>query len=321
MKNYLIGALSILLIGSGCSKVNLYMDGESGETPALVTPEIVARIADPLNDNPFTGILEAYPCVNNSSTYYGNYVNGKLTVFNGYYTIVRGSVFGEYNREISVPAGEYNMIYWGTPKHDDPIDNSPAINVPGITNGVDMSELYFKLRANQDGTYMPTYDLVYALNSVKIGEEPLQASLTRVGVGMKVIVKQADNSIFDSSIADMSIKINGIAEKLNFYTAEPENMTKTVKFGLTRSADSTTMSNATVMMFPSAPSPLMELVVTFKDGSVHTLSQNLKDALAPNTMMTVNIVIGKIVAGDQTGDFSITNWNEENQTIDFPILN
>ena len=53
------------------------------------------------------------------------------------------------------------------------------------------------------------------------------------------------------------ILIGGIAEKINLYTAEPENKTKTVKFDLVRSVDNTEMSNAMVMVFPSAPTPCL----------------------------------------------------------------
>ena len=121
------------------------------EETQLVTPEVRARIADPLNQNPFTGILEIYPCNAETSIYYGNFINGNKTVFNGYYNLILdGHVYGEYNRLLHLPLGTYNMVYWGTPKYDDPIYNTPAINSPGITQGVDLSNLYFRLRADTD---------------------------------------------------------------------------------------------------------------------------------------------------------------------------
>ena len=43
---------------------------------------------------PFTGILEVYPCSPESSIYYGNYISGKLSIFNGLYMIVDGNVSG-----------------------------------------------------------------------------------------------------------------------------------------------------------------------------------------------------------------------------------
>ena len=273
MKKLMIVMLGLLTLVSACSDND--DEGSYGVTSGLITPKISARVTDPLNQNPFTGILEVYPCKDETSIYYGNYINGKLTVFNGYYVILKGDVYGDNNRELHLPIGEYNMVYWGTPKYDEPIYNSPAITHPGLTNGADLAKLYFSLRPNTDGTYMPVYDLVHAIKPAHIGTEDLTASLTRVTAGLKVILKQEDNSAFSSSITSVNVHIGNIAEKMNFYTAEAENMTKTVKFELSRSEDATIMSNPTVMLFPSAPNPLLELFITLADGSVHTLSKAL----------------------------------------------
>ena len=229
-------------------------------------------------------------------------------------------MYGDNNRELHLPIGEYNMVYWGTPKYDEPIYNSPAITHPGLTNGADLAKLYFRLRPNTDGTYMPVYDLVYAIKPVHIGTEDLTASLTRVTAGLKVILKQEDNSAFNSSITSVNVHIGNIAEKMNFYTAEVENMTKTVKFELSRSEDATIMSNPTVMLFPSAPNPLLELFITLADGSVHTLSKSLTSTLSSNTRLTLNIVVGKILPGGDPGNFTIESWNEESETIEFPVV-
>ena len=142
----------------------------------------------------------------------------------------------------------------------------------------------------------------------------------RVVAGLKVIVKTKNNAVINSNITDIKVLIGGIAEKLNLYTAEPSNMTKTVQFNLVRSTDNTEMSNAMVMLFPSAPNPLLTLVITLKDGSVHTLSKNLVSTLTANTRLTVNIVIGDIFAGGSSGKFTIENWNEANETIEFPVV-
>ncbi len=187
MKKLLLGAISFLVLFSACKDDdNVNSNTTPPEETQLVTPEVRARIADPLNQNPFTGILEIYPCNAETSIYYGNFINGNKTVFNGYYTILDGHVYGEYNRLLHLPLGTYNMVYWGTPKYDDPIYNTPAINSPGITQGVDLSNLYFRLRANTDNTYMPVYDLVHAVKPAQIGKEDLQASLTRVTAGLKI---------------------------------------------------------------------------------------------------------------------------------------
>lgn len=325
MKKILFGttALLFLLSVSACCDDDDKTNDEPAqpETVQLISPDVRARIADPLNQTPFTGILEVYPCSPESSIYYGNYVNGKKTVFNGYYTILDGHIYGEYNRPLKLPIGTYNMVYWGTPKYDEPIYNTPAINEPGLTQDADLSTLYFRLRANTDGTYMPVYDLVHAVKPANIGTEDLQAALTRVTAGIRIIAKMQDNAEFNSAITGIQARIGGIAEKMNLYTAEVENTTKIVKFDLERSSDNTIMSNATVMLFPSAENPLLELIITLADGTQHTLSKNLGSTLSPNTKLTLNIILGEIISGGNPGDFSIEDWNEVSETIEFPIIN
>ena len=319
MKNAIVGALSLLILAASCSKGS----EQTETTPKLITPRVTAQVSNSQNEDPFTGVLEIYPCDAGTSVYYGNYINGKLTVFNGYYLIKEGNVFGQNNRELHLPIGNYNMVYWGTPKYDEPIHNSPAINSPGVFTHANLSERYFSLRKSNDndGTYIPVYDLVYALREISIGEENIQASLKRVTSGLKVVLRQEDNSAFNADITGIQVYIGSIAEKLNFYTAEAENMSKTVKFELFRSEDETVMSNPTVMLFPSGPNPLLELVITLADGSKHKLSQALNSTLSSNTLLTLNVVIGKILPGGNPGDFSIEDWNETSETIEFPIIN
>lgn len=89
----------------------------------LVSPSMAVSISNTDGrQSPFTGILTIMPCDANSSIYYGNYVKGKLSPFYGYYRVKDGSFHdNSINREISLPIGTYNMIYWGTP----PIPDSP----------------------------------------------------------------------------------------------------------------------------------------------------------------------------------------------------
>lgn len=325
MKRILFGTTALILLttlATSCDDDDKTTDEPTQpETVQLITPEVRARISDPLNQNPFSGILEIYPCYPETSTYYGNYINGKKTVFNGYYVVLDGHTYGEYNRPLKLPVGTYNMVYWGTPKYDEPIYNTPAINQPGITEEADLSTLYFKLRANTDGTYMPVYDLVHAVKPANIGQEDLQAALTRVTAGIKIIARMQNNAQFNSAITGIQARIGGIAEKINFYTAEVENTTKVVKFNLERSDDNTIMSNATVMLFPSAPNPPLELIITLADGTQYTLSKTLSSTLSPNTKLSLNIILGEIMSGENPGDFSIEDWNEESETIEFPIIN
>ena len=149
------------------------------------------------------------------------------------------------------------MVYWGTPKHEEPIHNSPEINSPGIVKGANLADMYFSLRPYGDGTYKPVYDLVHAVQETRIGSEELHTGLIRVSAGLIVNLRQKDNAVFNSNVKSVKVQIGGIAEKLNFYTAEPVNQTKTVRFDLSRADDNTTMSDATVMLFPSAPNPTL----------------------------------------------------------------
>lgn len=125
---------------------------------------------------------------------------------------------------------------------------------------------------------------------------------------------------FSPDVTGIEARIGSIAESLNFYTAEPSNMTKTVKFDLEFSTDSTSMSNSTVMLFPSGPDPLLELFITLKDGTVRTLSKNLSSTLSANTMLTLNVMIGEILVDGGSGTYSIADWKEESESIDFPIV-
>ncbi len=292
--------------------------GDEGKTN-LVTPGIRAVLDD--SQSLMTGALEVYPCQAGGSIYFGNYVNGSLTPFNGMYYLQNGNIYGDNNREISLPVGLYNMVYWGTPKYEEPIYSNPAISEPGLTLGGDLSQLYLGLRKNlPDTTYYPVFDLVYAVKPTHIGTEELSASLKRQVAGLKVIVKNKNNGILSASIANMQILIGGIAEKLNFYTAEPVNQTKTVTFPLVLSTDGTQMSNATVMLFPSADKPLFQLIITLKNGTVKTYKQNLSSPLKANSKLTLTLTLGDIFSEETSGNFTLDNWEEENETIDIPIL-
>ncbi len=319
MKRLIPGVLGLLLFATACCDDNNDNNSDGDIEQTLVTPALTARISEQASqETPFTGILEVFPCVSGSSDFFGNYFNGKLSVFSGFYTIVQGEVFGENNRMIHLPIGSHKMVYWGTPKHEEPIDNTPEMSEPGITEGVDLSTLYFSLRPYGDGTYKPVFDLVHAVAETQVGTENLRASLYRVSAGLIVNLTQKDNSPFPDNIEEIKVQIGSIAEKLNFYTAEPVNQTKTVRFGLTRSEDGLTMSNPTVMLFPSAPNPTLEIYITLTDNSIHKLSQTLNSSLSANTLLTLNIVIGRIISEGNPEGFTITDWNEQSETIEFP---
>lgn len=319
--------MSLCLLTLSCSKNECDDPTNNGngngdvDEASLISPEISVRLAEPLSQQPFTGVLEIYPCENESAIYYGNYVNGRFSVFSGFYMIVDGDVYGDYNRELHLPTGDYNMVYWGTPKYDEPIYSSPQMVSPGLVQNADLSKLYFSLRSIGNDLYSPVYDLVHAVKPAHIGTDALQTSLSRVTAGLKVVVQQSDGSVFIPEIASVKVNIGGIAEKINAYTAEAENMTKTVQFELTRSTDGLSYENPTVMLFPSAENPPLELLITLYDGTEFKLNENLNSTLNPNTLLTLNINVGKILPDGKPGDFTYDDWNESSETIDFPLVN
>lgn len=321
--NRIILVGSIILMGLfSCSKED---DLDQQITPQkLVSPDLTAYVANTdQTTSPMTGFLEIYPCTEGTSIYFGNYVEDKKTAFNAFYPIENGEIYAGYYRKLSVPENIYNLVYWGTPvNNNDPIYESPAIKNPEIRIDTDLSKLYLELRKNSDDdTYKPVFDLVYALREKNLANEDLSTSLDRVVAGLKVIVKTSNGTPFSANISKMEVRINGIAEKLNFYTAEPENKTKTVKFELKRSADNKQMTTGTVMLFPSTENPLLELFITLSDGSTHSVSKNLSSTLSANNRLTLNIIVGDIFGGgSESGYFTVQNWIESTDTIEFPVI-
>ena len=55
MKKLMIVMLGLLTLVSACSDND--DEGSYGVTSGLITPKISARVTDPLNQNPFTGII------------------------------------------------------------------------------------------------------------------------------------------------------------------------------------------------------------------------------------------------------------------------
>ena len=98
MKKLIFMALSLIFLASSCSDDDRKSDEQP--TPALVTPDVSVRMAEPLSVHPFTGILEIYPCNDESSVYYGNYFNGKLAPFYGYYLSLIHILTLPTNREV-----------------------------------------------------------------------------------------------------------------------------------------------------------------------------------------------------------------------------
>lgn len=321
MKKLVVFAVFAVLaaIVASCADDNPPQIEKSSE---LVSPRLLMDVSTESGQSPLTGILTIMPCKAGTSIYYGNYINRKLTPFYGYYQVKDGAFYNDgVNRELSLPAGLYNMIYWGTPKYEEPIYAHPLMRDPVYILGEDMSRQHFSLfKMEADTTYYPVFDLVHAVQPANIGSEDLKASLKRVVTGLKVIIKDKNNGILSASIDSMVVRITNIAGELNFYTAAPQGSPRTVAFPLVRSVDGTQMSNATVMLFPSFGKPEFQMSIILKNGNVKSFKQTLNGPLEANSKLTLTLTLGDIFSEESSGEFTLDNWNEESQTIDVPSL-
>lgn len=316
----LIALMTVAAIVASCSD-NDNCNG-TDNNQHLVTPALEMSVNTTSGQSPLTGILTVAPCETGSSIYYGNYVNDKLTPFDGYYKVKDGTIFdAPTNRVISLPTGTYNMLYWGTPQYKEPIYAYPAVREAALTIGGDLSQQALSLvKISIDTIYYPVFDLVYAVQPAKIGTESLKASLSRTVAGLKVIVKDKDNGVLSSSIDSMAVRVTNIYSGLNYYTGKPQGTPRTIAFPLVRSTDGTQMSNATVMLFPSAGKPEFQLSIILKNGAVKSFKQTLAAPLTANTKLNLTLTLGDIFSDQTSGDFNVDNWKEENENIDVPII-
>ena len=274
MKKLLFWA-TLALLAVGCDD-----DSATGgeETTELIAPALYMDVVTSDGNKPFTGVLSIAPCTEGTSIYYGNYVNSKLSPFYGYYFVQNGELYdSDSNRELYLPVGNYEMVYWGTPKYEEPIYAYPAVREPAYSIGGDMAQQDFTLLKMSDSdAYYPTYDLVFACHSVKVGTED---------------------------------------EKLNAYTAEPHGNPCTVAFPLVRSTDGLQMSNGIVMMFPSVGIPELQLNISLADGQIKHINQQLKQPLEANNKLTLTISIGDIFEEETSGSVTVDEWNENHEEM------
>lgn len=313
---------ALAFVAASCDDDAPINQGYPEENGELVAPALYMNVTTRNGNLPFTGVLSVAPCTEGTSIYYGNYVNQKLSPFYGYFFVEEGHLYdSDANRSIYLPTGAYDMIYWGTPKYEDPVYAYPAVRDPAYTIGGDLTEQDFTLlKMSEDTTYYPTYDLVYARRTVKVGEEDLDANLKRVVAGLKVIMKEKNGKVMDSGIANVEVRVTNIAEKLNAYTAEPHGESCTVAFPLVRSTDGLQMSNGTVMLFPSYGNPQLQFIISLQDGNTKRFSQTLKEPLKANDLLTLTVSIGDILEEEGSGDFTVDDWNENSEEIDVPVL-
>ena len=310
---------TLALLAVGCDDDSASNGGENTE---LIAPALYMNVLTGDGDKPFTGVLSIAPCTEGTSIYYGNYVNSKLSPFYGYYFVQNGELYAsDSNRELYLPLGNYEMLYWGTPKYEEPIYAYPAVREPTYNIGGDLAQQDFSLLKMSDtDAYYPTYDLVFACHRVTVGAEDLDAALKRVVAGLKVVLKDKDNQVLSTEITNVEVRVNNIYEKLNAYTAEPHGDPCTVSFPLVRSADGLQMSNGIVMLFPSAGIPELQLNISLADGQVKHISQQLKQPLEANNKLTLTISIGDIFEEEGSGSITVDEWNENHEEIDVPVL-
>lgn len=304
--------LSGVLLLSGCKKET------SDGTPApgtLITP----RIAALEETTAYTGSLEIYPCKAGTTVFYGNYYNSKLTVFDAMYTISEGTVYSAL-RPMTLPVGEYNMIYWGVSQAQQGVSyTAGAVHDPSISFNQDLSTQSYTLRkySGSDTTYYPAYDFVFATQSVDVGSQDISVSLHRVVAGLTVVLQKDDNTQLDAEIASINVMVGSVSNGLNFATGEATGQPwRTVRFPLTVSDDKMTATNPVVLLFPTAANPPIKVVLTLQDGTTRTYRSTLANTLSANTKLTVTINIGTIFDSEtEAGGFQVNQWNEQTETI------
>lgn len=316
----LIVLMTVAAFITSCSDNDNNCNGT--DDPHLISPALEMSVSTTSGQSPLTGILTVAPCETGSSIYYGNYINEKLTPFDGYYKVKDGAILeNTTNRVISLPTGTYNMLYWGTPQYKEPIYAYPAVREAALTIGGDLSRQALTLvKISTDTIYYPVFDLVYAVQPVKIGTENLKASLNRAVAGLKVIVKDKDNGVLSSSIDSVAVRITNIYSGVNYYTGKAQGTPRTIAFPLVRSTDGTQMSNATVMLFPSAGKSEFQLSIILKNGAVKSFKQTLTSPFTANTRLNLTLSLGDIFSDQTSGDFNVDNWKEENENIDVPTI-
>lgn len=318
MNKSILTMLAIAILLGGCSKDD--DDKAPGSGEKLISPEMENMAVS--STAGFTGALMVYPCLPDTSFYYGNYnAKDELGPFNAYYTVGRGSIASSLI-PVRLPVGDYNFLYWGVMKNSqaDSTYDAVAINEPGLRKGANLADLYYSLQKESysDTTYLPVYDYVHAIQTLHVGTDKMEAMLSRAVAGLKVTIVNHDGSMLDSSISSSRILVSDIAGRLNYYTAEPSDFSKTVAFPLTVSADSLSMSaNSTVMLFPSGNTPRLTIVIYLKNGQVKTFDKTLDNPLVAGNRLTLDVSLGDLyVEEGSSNGFEVKGWNEKTEAID-----
>ncbi|MEG0466969.1 MAG: FimB/Mfa2 family fimbrial subunit [Mucinivorans sp.] len=268
----------------------------------------------------YTGALEMFPCKANTTLYVGNYIREKVSVINPSCVVNQGMIT-TWGYQLWLPLGSYNMVYWGVGNSQ--TYGASMVEQPTLTLGGDVSPLFWSLKINADQTtYMPVLDQVMAVQNVAIGGSSLSVNLARMVAGLNVVIKNSTAKPLDTSINSIEVMVGGIAEKLNFVTGAPINQTKTVRFALTIDPKNRTQaSNQTAMLYPSIQMPQIVINIYLSNGQKKSYETKLKNAFTANSIQTITILIGDILASDPTSTaFTIDHWQETSQTIDVPLI-
>lgn len=315
MRKFLFLPLLALLASCGkdedCDKTN-------PKPEDLVTPALYATIQQNTTD-PYSGPLEVLPCQTDGSVYVGNYtVTGSQTPVPAYYSIENG-IGKSKNAPLRLPVGTYNVIYWGYPTFFNTTD--AALSDPTLIIGEELHGTSLGLRkVPVDTVYYPVHDLVYGTQTINIGKDDLQAHLTRATAALGVVTTETNGNAFSEAIDSMWVYISNIYSDLNYFSAQPEGTFKTIRFGLTPSADRKEFSNEFISVFPSQPNPMFQIFVQLKNGNIKHYQQKLTSQLTAGTKTTVNLSMdGVLLEEGSTGGFQVDKWKEQNDSIHIPL--
>ncbi|WP_455673413.1 FimB/Mfa2 family fimbrial subunit [Phocaeicola sp.] len=309
--------LPLLALLASCGK-NEDCDITKPKPEDLVTPALYATLEQNSTD-PYSGPLEVLPCQPDGSIYVGNYTaTGSRLPVPAYYAIENG-IGKSKNYPLRLPVGTYNVIYWGYPNFFNTAD--AIIADPTLIIGEELDETSLGLhKVPTDTVYYPVHDLVFGTQDINIGTEDLQAHLKRASAALGVIATETNGNAFSTAIDSMWVYIGGIYSNLNYFSAQPEGTFKTIRFGMSPSADRKQWSKEFVSVFPSQPAPLFQIFVQLKNGTIKHYQQKLTSQLNAGTKTTVNLSIdGVLLEEGSTGGFQVDKWQEQNENIHVPL--
>lgn len=268
---------------------------------------------------PFVGQVLAYPMTNGTDVFIGNYAGNpvSLTPNPAAYTFNADGTFTA-SPKLLMPIGRYSVLYWGVPAYSDTLYAAPAGQAPPITLDNAMSSRQLTLaKARADTAYRPTFDYMYALNSVNFGADTASVHFVRVVGGVKINLTTTDGSPLEAAIKSIAAQIGGVSYALNYYSAAPQGDRVMVQIPLTIAADRKSAANLTALFFPSTANPPFNIVITYTNGVTHIERTNLTNTIEANNRLTLNISITPIRVSPEIGSFTIDNWVESKESLEF----